>query len=157
MKFEEPIAHQLIQVTKKYLSEFSKIAGHIPMERYHYVLLILSESEELYTQKELARILQVDKSFMVTMIDYLSDNDFVTREADQHDRRKHLIKLTDKAKKLVPEINLIFKNLNEKAFKNVSKENIGRFFDVLAQIQENLTTEHTHELVLDFKKLKHTT
>ncbi len=94
---------------------------------------------------------------MVTMIDYLSAHDFVTREADQHDRRKHLIKLTDKAKKLIPEINLIFKNLNEKAFKNVSKENIGHFFDVLAQMQQNLNTENTHELILDFKKLKHTT
>lgn len=154
IKYEEPLAHQLIQVTKKYLSAFSQISNEIPLERYHYVLLLIDENKECLTQKALTEILQVDKSFMVSMIDHLTEHGFVIREANPEDRREHIIKLTSKAKTIIPKINQAFKELNHQAFLNIPEEKVKTFFEVIDNLQRNFNIKSTHEIVLDYKKLK---
>lgn len=153
-KYEEPLVHQLIQVTKKYLSAFSDITENIPLERYHYALLLIDEHHETLTQKALAELLQVDKSFMVSMIDHLTDSGFVYRETNCDDRRQQVIKLTVKAKETIPEIHQSIKLLNQKAFQSVSKEKMNAFFETIETLQNNLNTLITHEIVLDYKKSK---
>lgn len=154
IKYEEPLAHQLIQVTKKYLSAFSHISNEIPLERYHYVLLLIDENNEGLTQKALTEILQVDKSFMVNMIDHLTEQGFTIRKCNPDDRREHFIKLTAKAKTIIPKIDKVFKQLNQQAFLNLSEEKIKIFYEVIDSFQKNFDIKSTHEIVLDYKKLK---
>jgi MarR family transcriptional regulator for hemolysin len=154
IKYEEPLVHQLIQVTKKYLSAFSDITENIPLERYHYALLLIDEHHEKLTQKGLAELLQVDKSFMVSMIDHLTDGGFVFRETNCDDRRQQVIKLTNHAKEIIPEIHNSIQVLNQKAFQSVSKEKMNAFFETIETLQNNLNLLITHEIVLDYKKSK---
>ncbi|TKB96323.1 MarR family winged helix-turn-helix transcriptional regulator [Pedobacter cryophilus] len=153
-KYEEPLIYQLIQITKKYLGAFSDISQHIPLERYHYALLLIDEHRETLTQKALAELLQVDKSFLVTMIDYLTSNGFVYRETNLEDRRQQVIKLTSKAKKVIPDIDTSFKTLNAKAFENIPEEDVKTFFKTIELLQGNLTHKHQHEVILDYKTIK---
>ncbi|MDA9555222.1 MarR family transcriptional regulator [Pelobium sp.] len=153
-KYEEPLVHQLIQITKKYLSAFGDIVQDIPLERYHYTLLLIDEHQETLTQKALAELLQVDKSFLVNMIDYLAENGFVYRETNSDDRRQQVIKLTAKAKTYIPEISACIKNLNQSALENIPKEHIQIFLNTITTIQNNLKTISSHEIVLDYKKMK---
>lgn len=153
-KYNEPLVHQLIQVTKKYLSAFSEFTQDIPLERYHYVLILVEQNNEKLTQKALAKILQVDKSFMVNMINYLTDNGFVYRETNNEDRREQLIKLTGKAKKLIPSINQSIEELNEKALSSLPQEKIETFFEIVETIQNNLKLISNHEIILDYQRLK---
>lgn len=153
-KYEEPLVYQLIQITKKYLGVFSDISQHIPLERYHYALLLIDEHHETLTQKALAELLQVDKSFLVTMIDYLTSNGFVYRETNLEDRRQQVIKLTTKAKKIIPEIDITFKTLNAKAFESIPKDDVKTFFKTIELLQSNLTHKHQHEVILDYKTIK---
>lgn len=148
LKSSEPLVHQLIQLSKKYLSAFSEVTRDIPLERYHYILVLVDEHQETLTQKALAKILQVDKSFMVNIINYLTDNGFVYRETHTDDRRQQLIKLTAKAKEYVPSIKQSFKELNQKAFNNLSQDKIANFFEMIQTLQNNLSNQ---EITLDFK------
>jgi MarR family transcriptional regulator for hemolysin len=153
-KYNEPLVHQLIQVTKKYLSAFSEFTQDIPLERYHYVLILVEQNQEKLTQKALAEMLQVDKSFMVNMINYLTKNDFVYRETNIEDRREQLIKLTGKAKKMIPSINRSIKELNTKAFYSLTDEKIKTFFEIIDTLQNNLNLINNHGIILDYQRLK---
>lgn len=153
-KYEEPLVHQLVQITKKYLNAFSEISQEIPLDRYHYVLLLIDEHKETLTQKALTAILLVDKSYLVNMIDYLSENGFVFRETNQKDRRQQVIKLTEKAKDYIPLIDEKFKVLNQKSFDNLSKEKIATFYEVMKVLQNNLNKFKTTEISQEHQKLK---
>ncbi len=154
LKYNEPLVHQLIQVTKKYLSAFSEFTQDIPLERYHYVLILVEQNKERLTQKALAEMLQVDKSFMVNMINYLTENGFVYRETNTQDRREQLIKLTGKAKKMIPVINQSIQELNSKAFDSLPDEKIETFFEIIKTLQSNLNLISNHEIILDYQRLK---
>jgi MarR family transcriptional regulator for hemolysin len=154
LKYNEPLVHQLIQITKKYLSAFSEFTQDIPLERYHYVLILVEQNQEKLTQKALAEMLQVDKSFMVNMINYLTKNDFVYRETNIEDRREQLIKLTGKAKKMIPSINRSIKELNTKAFYSLTDEKIKTFFEIIDTLQNNLNLINNHGIILDYQRLK---
>ena len=154
IKYEEPLVHQLSQITKKYLSAFSDLTETIPLDRYHYALLLIDEHNEILTQKALAELLQVDKSFMVSMIDYLTDGGFVYRETNSDDRRQQVIKLTAHAKEIIPQIHKSIQVLNQRAFESVSKEKMNAFFETIEILQNNLNTLTTQEIMLDYKKTK---
>ncbi|MBK0383288.1 MarR family transcriptional regulator [Pedobacter sp. SD-b] len=153
-KYEEPLAHQLIQITKKYLGVLADHSKDIPLERYHYTLLLIDENNESLTQKEIANLLQVDKSFMVNMIDYLENNGFVIRKTNNNDRRQYLIKLTEKSKGILPQINQVFVAVNQKALKSLSQNTVNCFFEVLETLQNNLKGVNINDIKLDYKNLK---
>ena len=153
-KYEEPLAHQLIQITKKYLSEFAQQSKSISIERYHYTLLLIHKHNELLTQKDLADLLQVDKSFIVNMVDYLEENGFVIRQTNNKDKRQYLIKLTDNAKAILLPINTVFTTINEEALKGLSQNKIDCFFEVLNTLQLNLNGVNSKDIKLNCNNLK---
>lgn len=153
-KYEEPLAHQFIQITKKYFSEFAQQSKGISLERYHYTLLLINENNEMLTQKDLADLLQVDKSFMVNMINYLEKNGFVNRITNMSDRRQYLIKLTDKAKGILLSINNVFTVINKEALKGLSQNKIDCFYEVLNTLQKNLSGANSKDITLNYKNLK---
>ena len=83
---KQPLAQLLISVTKKYLSIFSQQTGGLDIDRYQYVLVLINLHKEQLTQKALSELLEVDKSFMVNIVDYLSSKGYVVREKNINDR-----------------------------------------------------------------------
>jgi|688.fasta_scaffold23869_7 DNA-binding MarR family transcriptional regulator len=134
----EPLANPFIAVSKKYLSTLSKMVAQISIDRYHYVLILLDSYDENLTQKALAEILNIDKSYMATILDYLEEKGFVIREKNPNDRREQLIKLTALAKINIPVIKEAIKKLNERAFNDICQSNKQLFNEILSKIQENL-------------------
>jgi DNA-binding MarR family transcriptional regulator len=134
----EPLANPFIAVSKKYLSTLSKMVAQISIDRYHYVLILLDSYDQNLTQKALAEILNIDKSYMATILDYLEEKGFVIREKNPNDRREQLIKLTALAKINIPVIKEAIKKLNERAFNDICQSNKQLFNEILSKIQENL-------------------
>ena len=134
----EPLANPFIAVSKKYLSTLAKMVAQISIDRYHYVLILLDSHDENLTQKALAEILNIDKSYMATILDYLEEKGFVIREKNPNDRREQLIKLTALAKINIPVIKEAIKKLNERAFNDICQSNKQLFNEILNKIQENL-------------------
>lgn len=152
MSIKQPLAHLLVSVTKKYLSIFSQQTGGAGIDRYQYVLVLINLHNEELTQKALSELLEVDKSYMVNIIDYLSGKGYVLRETNLKDRRQHLIKLTQKAKALVPKIEEVITGLNRKSMENLSESQIETFSEVLLQINSNLSEGKPSEIIINYKK-----
>jgi MarR family transcriptional regulator, transcriptional regulator for hemolysin len=134
----EPLANPFITVSKKYLSALSKMVAQLSIDRYHYVLILIDSHDENLTQKALAEILNIDKSYMATILDYLEEKGYAIREKNPNDRREQLIKLTKLAQINIPVIKEAIKKLNERAFRNICQSNKQLFNEILSTIQENL-------------------
>jgi len=152
----EPLANPFIAVSKKYLSALSKMVAQLSIDRYHYVLILLDSHDENLTQKALAEILNIDKSYMATILDYLEEKGFVIREKNPTDRREQLIKLTKLAQVSIPLIKEAITKLNERAFHNICQSNKELFNEILSTIQENLidlspeSQVKTHSLIKNY-------
>ncbi len=136
---KEPLAQALTTVTKRYLYGLSKSLLHLSIDRYHYVLVLIDTHHEALSQKALAELLHIDKSYLVSMLDYLGENGYIIREKNPNDRREQLIRLTAKAKTDLPVIKRAIEELNNRALKNVNDEEKIIFMEVLCSIQDNLT------------------
>ncbi|MBC8054371.1 MAG: MarR family transcriptional regulator [Sphingobacteriaceae bacterium] len=145
---KQPLAQLLVSVTKKYLSIFSQQTEGLDIDRYQYVLVLIKLHNEQLTQKALSELLEVDKSFMVNIIDYLSSKGYVLREKNLNDRRQQVIKLTDKAREAVPKIESVISRLNKKSLENVSANEIETFSNVLLQINNNLSEIKPKDIVI---------
>jgi len=149
----EPLAQSLISVTKKYLSSFAKEVPELPIDRYQHVLVLIDDHEEKLSQRALAEILQIDKSYMVIILDYLSEKGYVRREKNPNDRREQLIKLTALAQKDVPIIREAVCRLNQRSLKNLSAREVQTFNTVLQTIQENLSSCPNTKPMFNLKNL----
>lgn len=143
----EPLAQSLISVTKKYLNSFSKEVPELAIDRYQHVLVLIDDHQENLSQKALADLLQVDKSYMVAILDYLTEKGYVRREKNPFDRREQLIKLTPLAKNDTPLIREAICKLNSRSLKNLTAKEVQTFNNVLKTIQTNLSEGRNAELL----------
>jgi len=116
----------------------SRMVHQLSIDRYHYVLVLIDSHEQLLTQKALAEILNIDKSYMVTILDYLEKRDYIHREKNPQDRREQLIKLTAKAKGDIPVIRNAIAILNDASLENLDNEQKKLFCQILNTIEDNL-------------------
>lgn len=151
---KQPLAHLLVSVTKKYLSIFSQQTLRLDIDRYQYVLVLIKLHNEQLTQKGLAELLEVDKSFMVTIIDYLSLKGYVVRKKNINDKRQQVIKLTEKAEAAIPKIEKVIDRLNSKSMENLSDAQVQTFSDVLLQINSNLSDVKPRGITINYKNCK---
>lgn len=151
LNIQHPLAHLLLSAGKKYAGLFSKETGEMDIDRYQFVLVLINRYTEQLTQKTLSELLEVDKSYMVSIIDYLSDKGYVVRTINERDRRQHLIKLTEKARGIIPKIEQAIIRLNNKSVENISESQIETFFVVLQQISSNLSDAKTAEIAINYK------
>ena len=149
----EPLAQSLISVTKKYLSSFSKEVPAMPIDRYQHVLVLIDDHNEKLSQRALAELLQIDKSYMVIILDYLTEKGYVRREKNPNDRREQVIKLTSLAQKDVPLIREAVCRLNERSLKNLTAKEVQTFNSVLQTIQQNLSSCPNTEPMFNLKNL----
>jgi MarR family transcriptional regulator for hemolysin len=138
LKLVEPISRKLIRLGKLYLDELAKNIDHLDINRYYYVLTLICYHDGKLTQKALAEMLGKDKSSMVSIIDTLTEQGFVYRETNMADRREHLLKVTEKARKAVPEIVHAFESMNNHITEDIPEEDLLVFYNVLFKMQENL-------------------
>jgi len=138
LKIVEPISRKLIHLGKLYLDGLAKNIDHLEINRYYYVLTLICYHDGKLTQKALGEMLDKDKSAMVSIIDTLSEEGFVYRETNAADRREHLLKVTEKARRAVPEIVHAFEDMNNHITEDIPEEDMLVFYNVLFKMQENL-------------------
>lgn len=149
---QEPIINPLISLSKKYVSAFTVLLKNLAIERYQYVLVLIEEKKETLTQKAIANLLNLDKSYMVSIIDYLSDKGYVFREKSMEDRRKQIIRLTDKARHDLPLIKNAFNLINTQSFKGLSEEQIESFYNTIRMMEENLNDSNSSSIFINIKR-----
>ncbi len=151
----EPLAHSLLSVSKKYLISFYRKVSCPEIERYQYVLVLIDDNNELLSQKALAERLEIDKSYMVAILDYLTERGYVVREKNPKDRREQLIRLTPAGKKGVPVFRKAICELNQQCLKSATEQQVRTFNEVLNLIQSNLSDAQRSQDLPDLRIKDH--
>jgi len=151
---EFPFGRHLTAVTKLYVGALRKRFEHLDLERNYSVLILIENTRKNCTQQFIADCLQKDKTSMVGIIDTLVKRGYIRRVKNPLDRREHIIQLTDKAKKTLPEIHKGINELNAVTTKGLSKQEVKVFHQTLRLISENLSKEPGYNIVASFEKAK---
>jgi DNA-binding MarR family transcriptional regulator len=102
-------------------------AGQIPF------LMVLSHEEGI-TQDDLASHFYIDKGTVARALRKLEDNNYLFREIDSENRRRHLIYLTEKGKRVIPQIIDIDKDWEESMRSKISEDEYGHIISILKKM-----------------------
>jgi DNA-binding MarR family transcriptional regulator len=75
---------------------------------WHLVFLMFKDKETL-TMTEIADAFQITQSGVIKTINKMKAKGYLISTVDEKDKRKHLLKLSDKAKSELPHLNLVWK------------------------------------------------
>lgn len=122
----------------QYFARLQQKLAHLDITHWFYVLLTIEEGKGTLSQQELADRLELDKVAMTRALDHLGGKGYIERCDCEGDRRKHLVKLTPKARPAVRMIRKTYEELNEQALKGVKKADRAAFMAHLSAMVENL-------------------
>lgn len=125
----------------QYFAGLQEKLAKLEINNWYFVLLTIEEGKGLLSQQELADRLDLDKVTMTRAIDHLGDHGYVERCNCEGDRRKHLVKLTPKAKPALKAIRKAYDELNEEALAGLRKADRAAFLEHLMLLVNNLRKE----------------
>lgn len=147
-----PFGRSLAILAKTYYGALSKRLEQLEIERHYSVLIFIEEAIGGCTQQCICDCLKIDKVTMVGVLDYLIKKKYVKKSVNPSDRREHRIELTEKARKILPEIHKAIDELNESAFKGLSKQKQKELYAYIHQIQSNLEPLPSQKIYINYKK-----
>jgi len=134
---KEPVGRIMAKIGKLYQAKLLAELSHLDIDRSFYPLLLI-ESRNGMTQQELAHELSCNKVQVVRIIDYLSKNGYVERIQNQTDKRKYELTITEKAKRLIPEIKAEINKTSGIAFAGISENQVEELYKILSILEINL-------------------
>jgi DNA-binding MarR family transcriptional regulator len=138
MKHVQLISRSLRQINNLYKKMLTKELSAFQLDHHFEALLMLAIQDRPVTQNQLAELLQVDKSRVVSIIAYLEQRNLITIEKNPADRREHYIHLSSDAVSSIPNIERSVEKINELAEFGIEHEKLATFFEVSEMIQQNL-------------------
>lgn len=101
------------------------------------VFFALSGGKAL-SQKELTEIAAVEQPTMAATISRMERDGYILREADVIDRRRQLIRLTDKAERKAARVRDVVRDVNAEAFNGLTEEEQGVFMSLMSRVVSSL-------------------
>ena len=136
---KEPVERIMGKISKISQDIVQGNLSHLDIDRSFYPLLLIEAGNGI-TQQELARELSCDKVQVVRIIDYLSSNGYVERTPNKTDKRKYELSVTDKARKVIPNIKKAFDELSAVTLKGLTMKQKDELFTMLTIVVTNLNT-----------------
>ena len=119
------------------MKDLGLTAGQFPF------LMHLSHKEGI-TQDELAVHLHIDKGTVARALKKLEDNGFICRKINPQNRRSNLLFLTEKGRRVIPQIHKIDKEWEESICSKLSNKEFNDLVNVL-QMLAMKSLEKVHE------------
>ena len=149
-----PISRRLAILTRLYYGALTKKLEHLDIERHFSILILIDTSDKECSQQYISDVMKKDKASMVRIVDYLTGKGYIKRVLNPDDRREYHIKLTEKAKNVMPRIHKAVGDLNKTATKGLSSNKVRIFDDCLSAISSNLSNQPSHKVIVKFTKAK---
>jgi len=134
---KEPVERIMGKISKISQGIVQSNLSHLDIDRSFYPLLLIDAGHGI-TQQELARELSCDKVQVVRIIDYLSSNGYVDRIPNKTDKRKYELSVTEKARKVIPDIKKAFDELSAITLKGLTMKQKNELYTMLSIIVSNL-------------------
>lgn len=150
-----PLVYHFNALAKSYFGSLSAQLNDLDLERYYFVLTLISRHKNI-SQQALADCIDVDKANMVRILDYLADKGYIKRKVNPKDRREHIITPTKKAEKIATRLSDTFKGVNAEALKGFTKTESKQFFHMMERVFENLSGLPAETYFLKYIKTKET-
>jgi DNA-binding MarR family transcriptional regulator len=106
----------------------------------HIGLFMYISMHDGASQDDIARHFFKDKATITRHTKTLIDRGYIYRETDPGDRRRYRLHLTDKGKKVIPEIKKYGKVWNQHLLKDLSEEETRTFLKQLQKITNNASS-----------------
>jgi len=151
---EISLGKRLGLVAKKYLGVMSKRLSHLEIGPFFPVMVIIDKTNGTLTQQEIADSLQLDKTYVLRIIDNLSEKGYIKRTEKPDDRRAYIIKLTAKGTKVLPEIYEAVKEMNKTALSGLTAKQIETFYSTIELINKNISDLPADAVMMSFKSNK---
>ena len=136
--------NRLSFLTRKTLSQgFEEEGLFVSAEEWAILLILWSKGEQ--TPSALAEVTFRDRTTITRLIDQMVKKQFVVREHDEKDRRRVLIKASDKGQALKDELIPIAKSMIATATSGISPQDIETTVKTLSQMTNNLLTKETED------------
>ena len=136
---KEPVGRIMKKISVLSQTYLQENLTELDIKRSFYPLLLI-ESGNGITQQELAGKLSCDKVQVVRIIDYLSSHGYVERIQNRTDKRKYELSITEKARKVIPDIKKAFDELSAITMKGLSTSKKNELYAMLTLIVSNLIT-----------------
>ncbi len=136
--------NRLSFLTRKTLSQgFEEEGLFVSAEEWAILLILWSKGEQ--TPTALADVTFRDRTTITRLIDQMVKKQFVVREHDEKDRRRVLIKASEKGQALKDELVPIAKSMIATATSGISPQDIETTVKTLNQMTNNLLSKETED------------
>jgi DNA-binding MarR family transcriptional regulator len=123
------------QSTTYFQNEFKPFGlGHSQGKVLRYIYL-----NKKVLPKQIAKYFNLDKGSVTSLIKGLERNNFVIRESHPTDKRCFYLSLSDKSKRIIPDLNVIFEKWSEKLTSNFSEEEKKHLISSLQKMIDNVS------------------
>ena len=140
-KPEQSYAYQVRGTHRLFARLLEKyIAGRDIKAADWYLLRVLWQKDGI-SQKELSRGSFLTESSVVSMLRSMAKAGLVVRERDEADKRCMKIRLTGKARALEDEMMPLVTDINARATRGISPQELETFMRVLSRMKDNLDEE----------------
>lgn len=102
------------------------------------LLYLVHHSNEEVCQKDLEIETHLKKASITGTLDSLEDKGMIVRRKSNEDKRKNIVVLSEKASKLKKTLRADYIATDKKMKKDISEEELEKFFSVLDKIKLNL-------------------
>lgn len=135
MEFNE-ISHSLSLKRKNYFNELLYQTDLNMMELD--IIYYLANNPEKNTFTEIQKWKDYSKSHISTSITHLINKGYIIREVSEKNKKIHHLKLQETSDDIIIELNKCQENYDNDVFKNISKQDKQKLFEILNKMSNNL-------------------
>ena len=96
------------------------------------------ENQNLVLIKDIEQELNITKSVASNLVKRMVQNGLVELEASPSDKRAKFVRLTDKARSQMQQVEAFFERIDKQLMADINEDELLIFGKVLAQLQENI-------------------
>lgn len=129
--------HKVNQLARSFTKKLNEQIAPLGLYSSQWVIVVYLYEKKQCTQIELSQYLTVEAPTITRTLARMEEMGWVTREYGNNKREKH-IKLTEKAYEMFIKWNLVSDNIEVEATKDISKDELDVFNNILEKMIKNL-------------------
>lgn len=140
---ESPLGSDLARLVRVWRALIDQRLKPLDLTQTHWVTLHnINELPPEQSQIQLAKAIGIEQPSLVRTLDHLEEKGLITRHTCANDRRAKRIKLTEKAKPLIEQLEEVISKTRDEILFGISSQDIKLLTGLIKQLEQNILTIH---------------